>query len=43
MLGGDDLKPELSITGMILIGLIGLIADRIILAVERKVIYWKKE
>jgi NitT/TauT family transport system permease protein len=43
MLGGDDLKPELSILGMILIGLIGLIADRIILAVERKVIYWKKE
>ncbi len=43
MLGGDDLKPELSITGMILIGLIGLIADRVILAIERKVIYWKKE
>jgi NitT/TauT family transport system permease protein len=43
MLGGDDLKPELSITGMILIGIIGLIADRIILAIERKVIYWKKE
>ncbi len=43
MLGGDDLKPELSITGMILIGLIGLIADRTILAVERRVTYWKKE
>ncbi len=43
MLGGDDLKPELSITGMILIGVIGLTADRIILAVERRVIYWKKE
>jgi NitT/TauT family transport system permease protein len=43
MLGGDDLKPELSILGMILIGLIGLIADRVILAVERKVIYWEKE
>jgi NitT/TauT family transport system permease protein len=43
MLGGDDLKPELSILGMILIGMLGLIADRIILAVERKVIYWKKE
>jgi NitT/TauT family transport system permease protein len=43
MLGGDDLKPELSITGMILIGSLGLLADRIILAVERRVIYWKKE
>jgi len=43
MLGGDDLKPELSITGMILIGILGLIADRIILGVERRVIYWKKE
>jgi NitT/TauT family transport system permease protein len=43
MLGGDDLKPELSMTGMILIGLIGLIADRSILATERKVVYWKKE
>jgi NitT/TauT family transport system permease protein len=43
MLGGDDLKPELSILGMILIGLIGLMADRMILAVERKVTYWKKE
>jgi len=43
MLGGDDLKPELSITGMILIGLLGLIADRVILGVERRVIYWKKE
>ena len=43
MLGGDDLKPELSLMGMILIGVLGLIADRIILAVERKVIYWKKE
>jgi sulfonate transport system permease protein len=43
MLGGDDLKPELSITGMILIGLLGLIADRIILGIERRVIYWKKE
>jgi NitT/TauT family transport system permease protein len=43
MLGGDDLKPELSIMGMILIGMLGLIADRIILALERKVIYWKKE
>lgn len=43
MLGGDDLKPELSILGMILIGALGLIADRFILAVERKVIYWKKE
>jgi len=43
MLGGDDLKPELSIMGMILIGMIGLIADRIILWAERKVIYWKKE
>jgi NitT/TauT family transport system permease protein len=43
MLGGDDLKPELSITGMILIGTLGLIADRIILGVERRVIYWKKE
>ncbi len=43
MLGGDDLKPELSIMGMILIGFLGLVADRIILAVERKVIYWKKE
>ncbi len=43
MLGGDDLKPELSITGMILIGLIGLIADRTILVVERRVTYWKKE
>jgi ABC-type nitrate/sulfonate/bicarbonate transport system permease component len=28
--------------GMILIGFLGLIADRIILAIERKVIYWKK-
>jgi ABC-type nitrate/sulfonate/bicarbonate transport system permease component len=37
------LKPELSITGMILIGLLGLIADRVILGVERRVIYWKKE
>ena len=43
MLGGDDLKPELSLMGMILIGILGLIADRVILAVERKVIYWKKE
>jgi NitT/TauT family transport system permease protein len=43
MLGGDDLKPELSITGMILIGILGLIADRIILGIERRVIYWKKE
>ncbi len=43
VLGGDDLKPELSITGMILIGLLGLIADRIILKVERKVVYWRKE
>jgi NitT/TauT family transport system permease protein len=43
MLGGDDLKPELSITGMILIGILGLIADRIVLAVEGRVIYWKKE
>ena len=43
MLGGDDLKPELSIMGMIGIGMLGLIADRVILAVERKVIYWKKE
>jgi len=43
MLGGDDLKPELSIMGMILIGLLGLVADRIILAIERKVIYWKKD
>ena len=43
MLGGDDLKPELSITGMILIGLLGLIADRVILGIERRVIYWKKE
>ncbi len=43
MLGGDDLKPELSITGMILIGILGLIADRVILGVERRVIYWKKE
>jgi NitT/TauT family transport system permease protein len=43
MLGGDDLKPELSITGMILIGVLGLVADRVILAVERRVIYWKKE
>jgi NitT/TauT family transport system permease protein len=43
MLGGDDLKPELSITGMILIGLLGLIADRVILGFERRVIYWKKE
>ena len=43
MLGGDDLKPELSITGMILIGVIGLVADRTILALERKVVYWKKE
>jgi NitT/TauT family transport system permease protein len=43
MLGGDDLKPELSITGMILIGILGLIADRIVLRVERRVIYWKKE
>jgi ABC-type nitrate/sulfonate/bicarbonate transport system permease component len=43
MLGGDDLKPELSIMGMILIGFLGLVADRIILAIERKVIYWKKE
>jgi ABC-type nitrate/sulfonate/bicarbonate transport system permease component len=42
MLGGDDLKPEISIMGMILIGFLGLIADRIILAIERKVIYWKK-
>ena len=43
MLGGDDLKPELSLTGMILIGILGLMADRIILGVERRVIYWKKE
>ncbi len=43
MLGGDDLKPELSITGMILIGILGLIADRVILNIERRVIYWKKE
>ena len=43
MLGGDDLKPELSITGMILIGILGLIADRVILGIERRVIYWKKE
>jgi len=43
MLGGDDLKPELSIMGMIGIGMLGLIADRVILAVERKAIYWKKE
>jgi NitT/TauT family transport system permease protein len=43
MLGGDDLKPELSITGMILIGILGLMADRIVLAIERRVIYWKKE
>ncbi len=43
MLGGDDLKPELSIMGMILIGFLGLVADRIILAVERNVIYWKRE
>jgi NitT/TauT family transport system permease protein len=43
MLGGDDLKPELSITGMILIGVLGLIADRVILGIERRVIYWKKE
>jgi len=43
VLGGDDLKPELSITGMILIGLLGLIADWIILKVERKVVYWRKE
>jgi NitT/TauT family transport system permease protein len=43
MLGGDDLKPELSITGMILIGILGLIADWIILGIERRVIYWKKE
>jgi NitT/TauT family transport system permease protein len=43
MLGGDDLRPELSITGMILIGILGLIADRIILGVERRVIFWKKE
>jgi len=43
MLGGDDLKPELSIMGMILIGVLGLIADRIILGIERRVIYWKKE
>jgi NitT/TauT family transport system permease protein len=43
MLGGDDLKPELSITGMILIGILGLIADRVILGTERRVIYWKKE
>jgi NitT/TauT family transport system permease protein len=43
MLGGDDLKPELSITGMILIGILGLIADRVILSIERRVIYWKKE
>jgi len=43
MLGGDDLKPELSITGMILIGVLGLIADRMILRFERKVVYWKKE
>jgi NitT/TauT family transport system permease protein len=43
MLGGDDLRPELSILGMIWIGILGLIADRVILAVERKAIYWKKE
>ena len=43
MLGGDDLKPELSITGMILIGILGLLADRVILRIERRVIYWKKE
>jgi NitT/TauT family transport system permease protein len=43
MLGGDDLKPELSITGMILIGSLGLIADRVVLAIERRVTYWKKE
>jgi NitT/TauT family transport system permease protein len=43
MLGGDDLKPELSITGMILIGVLGLIADRAILRIERRVVYWKKE
>jgi len=43
MLGGDDLKPELSITGMLLIGLIGFTADRIILSIESRVIYWKKE
>lgn len=43
MLGGDDLKPELSISGMILIGILGLIADRIILQTERRMIYWKKE
>jgi NitT/TauT family transport system permease protein len=43
MLGGDDLKPELSITGMILIGVLGLIADRVILQIERRVVYWKKE
>jgi len=43
MLGGDDLKPELSITGMILIGILRLLADRVILRIERRVIYWKKE
>ena len=43
MLGGDDLKPELSITGMILIGILGLIADRMILGIERRVVFWKKE
>ncbi|MDP3097864.1 MAG: ABC transporter permease [Syntrophales bacterium] len=43
MLGGDNLKPELSITGMILIGIMGLLADTLILAVEKKVVYWKKE
>jgi sulfonate transport system permease protein len=43
MLGGDDLKPELSIVGMILIGVLGLIADRVILRIERRVVYWKKE
>jgi len=37
------LKPELSITGMILIGILGLLADRVILRIERRVIYWKKE
>jgi NitT/TauT family transport system permease protein len=43
MLGGDDLKPELSITGMILIGILGLVADRVVITIQRRVIYWKKE
>jgi len=28
---------------MILIGIMGLLADTLILAVEKKVVYWKKE